>query len=168
MNAQAFRTLDPRPGERILEVGFGGGALLRRIRSSGADALGVDLSDAVVRRARSQGFQAFQGSVDALPLPALAVDKAVSVNSLYFWPDLPAAVAELVRVIRPGGTMVLCFQTAQSVRAWPGHRFGFHAYDEIEIRSALEGAGFRVVAASAGSAPKLGEFICLGALRGAP
>jgi len=172
MNLAALEALDVQAGERVLEVAFGGGDLLGRLLGAGAgEVVGADASSAMVARARrrysrAKGSRLLEASVTALPLPNGSVDKACSVNSLYFWPNLDAAAWELSRVIRPGGKLVLCFQTPKAVRAWPGHRFGFHAWEEEEIASAMGGAGFRDLVSKRGSDRKLGEFVCLAGLRG--
>jgi ubiquinone/menaquinone biosynthesis C-methylase UbiE len=171
MNLAALEALDVQPGERILEVGFGGGDLLGRLLDAGAgEVIGADPSSAMVVRARRRHsrqsrVRLIEASVTALPLGDGAMDKACSVNSLYFWANLDAAAWELARVIRPRGNLVLCFQTPEAVRAWPGHRHGFHAWEEEEIADAVGGAGFRHLVSKRGSDRKLGEFVCLAALR---
>jgi SAM-dependent methyltransferase len=49
------------------------------------------------------------GSADRTGLPDACVDRAVSVNNVAIWPDLEAAVAELHRVVRPGGSVVIAW-----------------------------------------------------------
>ena len=172
MNLAALDALDVQPGERVLEVGFGGGDLLARLLDAGAgEVIGADPSGAMVERARrlhtrESRVRLIEASVTALPLADGSSDKACSVNTLYFWRNLDAAAWELARVIRPGGRLVLCFQTPEAVRAWPGHRFGFQAWEEEEIASAIEAAGFGGLASKRASDRKLGEFVCLAALRG--
>jgi SAM-dependent methyltransferase len=101
------------------------------------------------------------GSGEALPLDPGSVDKAYSVNSIYFWKDLPAAAREFGRVIRPGGSLGLCFQTPEAVRSWPGHVHGFTAYEPEEVAEQLESAGFRGPRIARGSDRSVGEFVCL-------
>lgn len=161
MNRLALQAVDPRSGERILEVGFGGGALLRALGAAGGAPVGVDASAEMVRRARKRGFSAFEGEADTLPLPDVSVDKAVSVNSIYFWPDLAAALAELARVVRRGGKLVLCFQSPEAVRIWPGHRYGFRAYDADHVISMMNAAGFSDAAIASGQDRRLGRFFCI-------
>ena len=172
MNLAVLEALEVQAGERILEVGFGGGELIGRLLGAGAgEVIGADPSSAMVARAgrRYSGqsrVRLLEAPVTALPLADRSIDKACSVNSLYFWANLDAAAWELARVIRPGGRLVLGFQTPQSVRAWPGHRFGFHAWDEGEVAPAMGAAGFESLVSKRGSDRKLGEFVCIAGIRG--
>jgi ubiquinone/menaquinone biosynthesis C-methylase UbiE len=175
MNRLTFEQLGISGQERVLEVGFGGGDLIEWILSATeAKAIGVEASEAMLKRARGrfrrelgQGrLRLEQGLADALPLPGGSVDKACSVNSLYFWPDLEAALAEFARVLRPGGRFVLCFQAPESVLAWPGHIHGFRAYGADEVAALMEAAGFGQVRQASGEAPAVGQFMCLSSERG--
>ncbi len=163
----AFAALQPRAGEGILDLGVGGGALSRRLAGAGAVVTGVDPSDVVIARARRQtGGEAtfLEGRGEAIPLPAASVDKAASVNTVYFWPTLAPVMAELARVLRPGGRLVLGFQTAAAVRAWPGHVHGFHAWEDATIVQAVEAAGFAVRDIRPGHSARVGDYCTLVAL----
>lgn len=169
MNDVAFDMLAVRPEERVLEVGFGGGALLAKLLASGAYVIGVDRADAMRDRA-ARRFRAdladgrltlHVASVEKLPLAGGSVDRACSVNALYFWPDLRGAVAELARVLRPGGALLLCFQTPEAVRRWPGHRHGFHAHEVEAVAGAMRAAGLGLAEQRRGRDAAVGEFTCL-------
>jgi len=170
MNRAAFEMLHARPGDRVLEVGFGGGELIEWLLSaSEAEVVGVEHSEAMLERAkrrfrralRDSRLQLLAGSVAALPIDDRSLDKAVSVNSLYFWADLPGALAEFSRALRPGGRLVLCFQTPEAVRAWPGHVHGFRAYGEDEVDDLMSAAGFSGVQTVSREAPEVGAFLCM-------
>jgi arsenite methyltransferase len=161
MERLALEMLDPRVGDRVLDVGFGGGGLLRALRARGAAAMGADVSRAAVARARSAGIDAVLASVDALPFADASFDKAASLNSLYFWPDIRAALRELARVLKPGGRLVLGFEPAEEMRKWPGHRHGFRLFEVEEVRGLMEGAGFGGIEARWGAARKPDRFCCL-------
>ncbi len=98
-------------GARWLDLGCGTGALTATVLRDAAPAsvLGVDPSAAFVATARSRVTDArvsfAVGSAGALPVPDAAVDVAVSGLVLNFVPDVPGALADLRRVLRPGGTV---------------------------------------------------------------
>lgn len=168
MMAAAFAALEPRSGERILDLGVGGGALSRALAQAGVQVTGVDPSDVVLAAARRRIGSAgtfLKGRGEAIPLPDGAVDKAASVNAMYFWPELEPVMAELARVLRPGGLLVLGFQTAESVRAWPGHVHGFKAWEEAEIAAAVEAADFAIQSVRPGNSLRVGAFRTLVALK---
>lgn len=161
MMAAAFRALEANPGEHILDLGIGGGALSGRLAGAGVRVTGVDPSDVVLARARRRigGAATFlEGRGEAIPLPDGSLDKAASVNTLYFWPELAPVMAELARVLRPGGRLVLGFQTADAVRAWPGHVHGFCAWEDGAVTQAAEAAGFTIGALCPGHSPRVGDF----------
>jgi ubiquinone/menaquinone biosynthesis C-methylase UbiE len=166
MNRLGLHMLQPRDGETVLETGFGGGALLRSLAAAGAEAWGVDPSSAMVRRARARGLRAVQGAAADLPFEAARFDRAVSVNSLYFWPDPKGAFAELARVVKPGGRLVICFEPAAELRKWPGHRFGFRLYEAREVLAMMEVAGFGTLEEAWGTGRKPDRFCCLSGTRG--
>ena len=163
MNRLALETLELRPGERVIEIGFGGGALLRAMKRRGALVSGVDISAAMVRRLH--GFDVHLASAEALPLAGAAFDKAVSVNSLYFWPDPEAAFAELARVLKPGGRLVIGFEPPEELRKWPGHRHCFRLFEVEEARDLMDRAGFVDLQERWGSGRKPDRFILLSARR---
>jgi SAM-dependent methyltransferase len=167
MRRLVLERLDPRPGERVLDLGFGGGGLLADLLRRGCVVVGVDVSQAAVARARRR-FPAAElclASAERLPLNDASVDKAASLNSLYFWPDAGEAMGELARVIRPGGRLVLAFEPPEELRKWPGHRFGFRLYAEAEVRAMLAAAGFDEIGSAWGTGRKPDRFLCLTARR---
>lgn len=157
----------------MLEIGFGGGGLLADIiRTTSGRVIGVDVSGEMVSRAqrRFRGAERLflvQASVAALPLESGSIDKACSVNNVYFWPDPEAALAELARVIRPGGTLSICFEPPEELRKWPGSRFGFRAYEAAELRGLMTKAGFGRFRIAEGTGRKPDRFLCLTGERGA-
>jgi SAM-dependent methyltransferase len=92
---------------RVLEVGCGPGELAARIRDElGADVAAVDISPRMVELARGRGVDARVGDVQELPFVAQAFDCAVAAWMLYHVPDPGRALAELARVLEPGGRLV--------------------------------------------------------------
>jgi SAM-dependent methyltransferase len=104
---------DLREGERVLDLGSGGGidVLLsaRRVGSSGF-AYGVDMTEEMLTLARANAARAgavnvefLKGEIEALPLPDEAVDVVISNCVINLSTDKPAVLAEMFRVLVPGG-----------------------------------------------------------------
>jgi SAM-dependent methyltransferase len=106
--ARVAELLRPRPGGRYLDVGCGTGddslALAARY---GAAVVGVDTSEAMVGEARRRGLaEAVVADAHALPFEDASFDGASADRVLQHLEDPRAALAELVRVTRPGGRIV--------------------------------------------------------------
>ena len=174
MNRLTLAQLAVGRDDDVLEVGFGGGGLLAMLaKATEGRVVGVDVSPAMVARARRRFRRVsrvaiYQASVDALPLEDGSVDKACSVNNLYFWPDPGVGMAELARVVRPGGRLAVAFEPPEELRKWPGHRHGFRLFEEEEVRRLMERAGFTDVRRAEGRGRKPDFFLCLTGERGTP
>lgn len=92
-----------RPG-RVLDAGCGDGVFARAVAAP--VVVGVDAAEAMVERARERGVDARQARIEELPFADGEFDVVVCNWVLYHLPDLDAALAELVRVLRPGGRFV--------------------------------------------------------------
>jgi arsenite methyltransferase len=113
--ALVHEALGAQPGERILDAGCGPGfyvaETLERVGPEGSVA-GVDASEAMLavaaRRCEGHANVSFhEGDVTALPVPDSDFDRALSVQVLEYVADIPAALGELLRVLRPGGRLLI-------------------------------------------------------------
>jgi 2-polyprenyl-6-hydroxyphenyl methylase / 3-demethylubiquinone-9 3-methyltransferase len=95
-----------RPGAVLLDVACGGGLLAPYVGGLGYRHVGVDLSAPSLAVARRHGVLPVRADARLLPLPDTAADVVVAGECLEHVPDLPRVVAELCRVLRPGGTLV--------------------------------------------------------------
>jgi len=117
--------LVPQPGERLLDVGCGTGVFTREVFSAArCTVVGMDISLPMLTRgvANSSGEQFFPVAGDMLRLP-FADDsfcRVYSMTALEFVDDARAAIAELQRVCRPGGTIVIT--TLNSLSPWAVRR----------------------------------------------
>ena len=107
----ALRLLAPQPGELILDVGCGDGALTARIAEAGARVIGLDSSCEMVEAARSRGVDAFLADAEALDLEAQAerfgLFDAVFSNAALHWMTDPDAVATgIFAALKQGGRFV--------------------------------------------------------------
>jgi SAM-dependent methyltransferase len=117
MTFQAVAEVAP---QRVLEVGPGPGELSHRIKSElGADVVAVDISERMVELTRARGIEAIVGDVQDLPFADGWFDCAVAAWMLYHVPDVERGIAELARVVRPGGRLVA---VANGADHWDGLR----------------------------------------------
>jgi len=96
-----------RPNAVLLDVACGGGLLAPHLDGKGYRHLGIDLSPTAVRVAHDHGVTPIRGDVARLPVADTVADVVVAGELLEHVPDLPGVVAELARVLRPGGTLVV-------------------------------------------------------------
>jgi len=142
------------PGGIALDVGSGPGTVTASLaRTAGPDglALGVDISEAMLTRAvRNEagpqvGF--IRADAQRLPLRDNTVDAVVSMAVLQLIPNPAAALAEIARVLRPGGRLAIIVPTAgRAARFWQMlPNIGAHVFGEDEIGDILEDNGFASV-----------------------
>lgn len=96
-------------GTRVLDVGCGSGELLAALTQRGARAAGLDPSIGMVERAcrTAPDAEVRQGSWRSIPWPDASFDVVTAVNALQYADDTSAAVAEALRVVRPGGVVAI-------------------------------------------------------------
>lgn len=124
-------------GGDVLEAGCGTGLVLNRMAPYVRRAVGVDLSGGMLARARARGLTVAQGSVLALPVASASFDVVCCFKVLAHVEDIRSAMAELGRVVRPGGHLVAEFYNPRSVRGllWRLKRPGriAHGLDEKDV-----------------------------------
>jgi SAM-dependent methyltransferase len=101
------RLLDPQPGTRMLEVGSGRGHLTSQLDKLGAIATGVDANPAAPDHALARDIRVM--NVERLEFADDEFDQVVSVHAIEHFPNLAPAFAEMARVLRPGGLMLLIY-----------------------------------------------------------
>jgi ubiquinone/menaquinone biosynthesis C-methylase UbiE len=166
----------PRPGEHVLDVACGTGIVARRIApavGAGGTVVGLDISPDMLDVARSTAVDAGldiewrQGAAEALEFPDGAFHLVVCQFALMFFDDRNAALAEMYRVLEPGGRAVIAvwqgldrhpfYRTLDEVIQ---RRLGMSGIGDIfglgdtgELRALMERAGFRDVRIEQASMP---------------
>ena len=115
----------PLAGAEVLEIGLGYGTLSGQLMARGASYHGLDIAEGPVEMARHRWRQAggqdaerrvVRGSVLELPFPDERFDFVYTIGCLHHTGDLPRAVEEVRRVLRPGGTAVVMLYNLHSYR----------------------------------------------------
>jgi ubiquinone/menaquinone biosynthesis C-methylase UbiE len=119
--AWTISLLDLKPESQILEIGFGAGRAIELVATQvpNGHVSGIDLSQEMVRAAARRNARAIKagqvtlsrGDVTILPFADSQFDKVFSIQSLYFWSDPLRAFAEISRVLKPGGMLVVTLST---------------------------------------------------------
>jgi ubiquinone/menaquinone biosynthesis C-methylase UbiE len=155
MIAAAVDALELKAGATAADLGFGGGVglalLLERVGPHG-QVLGVDLSPTMVKRASGQfdreiaaGRMELQvGSLTQLPLGDGSVQGAITVNTIYFIPELDRMFAELARVITSTGRVVVGIGDPQMMARMPMTVYGYRLRPVDDVVAVAKAAGLEV------------------------
>jgi len=100
--------LEPKEGERVLDVGCGDGTLAVEIERRGAKVVGVDMSKEMVEACRANGIEAYIASVTALPYTQV-FDAVFSNATLHWVKDAKSAVQNIAKSLKPNGRFVCEF-----------------------------------------------------------
>ena len=137
--------LDPAPGEHILDAGCGTGVFTADVLDCRAMVTGVDISVPMIARANSKlrlrDFSAAGADICALPFGDNTFDKVFSMTAIEFIEDAEGVIAELNRVVKRGGTIVVT--TLNSLSPWATRRIdkakaGHSLFQDIIFRSPEE------------------------------
>ncbi len=145
LRAQLDRLPIP-PGARLLDAGCGSGRTLDELARRGRVS-GVDTSPEAVAAARRRGHRDVRvARVEHLPFPDGTFDLVTCLDVVEHTPDDRATLAELRRVTRPGGLLVVTVPAYQALWSWHDvvNRH-FRRYDSASLRAAAREAGWDVV-----------------------
>lgn len=151
----ALSLIHPAPDARVLDVGCGGGANIARMLKLCPMGFvdGIDYSSESVAVSRKENAASIgnhcyvrQGDVGALPYSDGAFDLVTAFETVYFWPDLKKAFAEVLRVLKPGGKFLLvCEIEDVSNTTWTRLIDGMTIYAGEDLKTRLIQAGFSSV-----------------------
>jgi ArsR family transcriptional regulator len=152
-----------------VDIGCGEGYLTLEIARWARSVIGIDRSDDVLERAKEMALRRQvnnvewkKGDLARLPLRDASVDLALLSQSLHHASDPERAVAEAVRVLRPGGR-VLILELRQHAEAWVRPRYGHQrlGFTPFELERLLEAAGLADSRVSIGARKAGDPFVVL-------
>ena len=151
-----LRFLELAPDARVLDCGCGGGANIKRLLKKCPRGIvkGIDYSPVSVesrkrsirppsRRGRCAVLQVQRGGY-ATVCQSDWFDAVTAFETVYFWPDLPQCFREVYRVLKPGGTLLICNESngdTDKDKKWTEIIGGMTIYKDTELKAYLEQAG---------------------------
>jgi ubiquinone/menaquinone biosynthesis C-methylase UbiE len=152
LNRLVYEILSPQTGDHILEIGSGTGKLLEKIarQVEGCIVEGIDFSDTMVSISRRKNRKHIEkgkvfihkGNIDDVSLTAEMYTKTCSVNTIYFWPNPEITVRNIVRLLKPGGILVLGFEDITQLEQRQLDTDVFRFYRTSDVETLLIEAGF--------------------------
>lgn len=111
----ALKLAPPSASDAVLDVGCGGGVFLREVLRTGCTATGLDHSPDMLATAasvnaaaiREERLTLIKGDAGALPFRPASFDRVFCLNAFFFFPEPAAAIAEMARVSRAGGSVAV-------------------------------------------------------------
>lgn len=166
-----FEELKINEDARILDVGCGGGANIKRMLAMcpKGTVTGIDLSklalevstDVNIKEVTDKQCYIMGGNVAQMPLAREIFDVATAFETIYYWASLENGAAEILRVLKPGGMVVIANEMdglTEDDRATERAVGGMRIYSIDEIRQSLEDAGFKNIKARHDESRR---FICV-------
>lgn len=151
----AVHALNLADGERILEIGHGNAAHLTQILSQAKNLhyTGLDISQTMQEEAQrinadfiengTASFHLYDGQ--QMPFEDKQFDKAITVNTIYFWDRPVGLLNETYRVIKPNGLFSICFAEKSFMKNLPFARYGFQLYSTEDVKNMVKQTSFELV-----------------------
>lgn len=147
--------LDHKNAEKVFEIGFGDGSLIRKLsRNNRTHFYGIDISVDMVSLADKKNAKLRKqarlhlsiADIDNIPYENDKFDIVYTINTVYFWRDIDRAFAEINRVLKPKGVFIHVFYTKKRLEKMAGNKVeGFAKYNIDEIKNAALSNGFEIL-----------------------
>ncbi len=144
--------LSPEETDHILEIGFGTGGLISDMAAITKQGIieGVDFSETMVSIARKKNRKYMeqgrvkirQGSFEEMSYNDNSFDKVCSANTIYFWSDPEDTAEKILKILKPGGKLVIGFGDKEQLRKKPLSSEVFRFYSHNEVENILKNSGF--------------------------
>lgn len=150
-----FTKIYAKSNAKVLDIGCGGGANIANwlAKCTNGHVTGIDYSKVSVEESKKLNAIAIKqgkcdivcGDVSSMPFDEESFDCVSAFETVYFWTDLEKSFAEVNRVMKSGGTFLICNEsdgTNSADEKWAKKIGGMKIYNEEQLHTALEKAGF--------------------------
>ena len=155
MNRNTIDALNLTAGDHVLEIGMANGFFVNEIFAKYGDILytGCDFSELMVRESikinaelvGKQKASFYCDRADQLSLKDQSVDRIFTINTLYFWENPENILAELKRVLKQDGQLLITIRPKEYMQHFEFTKYGFNMYSKDEAVDLLEKNGFTVI-----------------------
>jgi ubiquinone/menaquinone biosynthesis C-methylase UbiE len=145
--------IDVHETDVILEIGFGNGYLIRRLSKRCFQKLyGIDISSDMLNVATRKNRTRIEegrielklANVQNLPFDDSSIDKAYTINTVYFWDDLHHGFSEIRRILKPDGIFLNVLYLKEDLDKSPVTQYGFTKFTVEQIQKATNENGLKV------------------------
>lgn len=150
-----FTKICAKSNAKVLDIGCGGGANIANwlTKCTNGHVTGIDYSKVSVEESKKLNEIAIKqgkcdivhGDVSSMPFDEESFDCVSAFETVYFWTDLEKCFAEVNRVMKSGGTFLICNEsdgTNSADEKWAKKIGGMKIYNEMQLRTMLEKVGF--------------------------
>jgi len=152
LNNLVYELISVQENDRIIEIGFGTGNLIRKMAKHIDSGLieGVDLSSTMVSIAQKRNksdiaegkVKIIESNFDEISYGKYWFTKACSINTLYFWSKPELTARKIAEILMPNGKLFLAFEDIGQLKRRKLNQEIFRLYTKAEVRDLLSDAGF--------------------------
>ncbi len=154
MNLRGLEKLHSQPHDSILEIGMGNGFFVKNILSVDPSIkyYGCDISELMIEEATKinqqfikEGRAQFELTTgNTIPYPDAFFNKVYTVNTIYFWGNEEAQLAEIKRVLKSKGQLIIALRPKSIMEKMPVTKYGFKLFSKEDVVHLLNKNGFAI------------------------
>jgi ubiquinone/menaquinone biosynthesis C-methylase UbiE len=142
-----------RETDTILDIGFGNGYLIRELLKQNLEKIyGIEISSDMIGLASNKNrkeidsgkLQLTFGDVQNIPLESSSINKAYTINTVYFWNDIEKGFSEIKRVLKPNGIFLNVLYAKEYLDKLPITQYGYSKYTAKQIEKITTNSGLKI------------------------
>lgn len=154
INLNTIEALNLVAGDHILEIGMGNGFFVKNIFAvnNAIHYSGCDYSEIMVGEARKHNgvfitrgqAEFYLADAHKLPFDRETFDKVFSINTIYFWENIPLVLSEIWKVLKPKGQITIAVRPKSIMEHYPFVKYGFAMFTKDDLSVLLSRNNFKV------------------------
>lgn len=145
--------IDIQETDTILDIGFGNGNLIRKLlREKPEKIYGIEISSDMINLVSNRNLKEIEdgklqltlGDVQNIPLENSSIDKAYTINTVYFWQDIETGFSEIKRVLKPNGIFLNILYLKELLDKLPMTQYGYSKYTSEQMEKITMKSGLKI------------------------